>query len=119
MTQQELTRRMGRSLSTLFKIESDERRPSYQMAELLAKHLEIPSDQQALFLKVARKEKATDTLGGLPGVEQPTLFSTNLKDSLLATKLYIPPARLNRVPRPRLIEQLNILRPLTLISAPA
>jgi LuxR family transcriptional regulator, maltose regulon positive regulatory protein len=38
---------------------------------------------------------------------------------LLATKLYIPPARPNRVPRPRLIEQLNILRPLTLVAAPA
>jgi LuxR family transcriptional regulator, maltose regulon positive regulatory protein len=39
--------------------------------------------------------------------------------ALLGTKLYIPPARPNRVPRPRLIEQLNILRPLTLIAAPA
>jgi LuxR family maltose regulon positive regulatory protein len=38
---------------------------------------------------------------------------------LLATKLFIPPARSNSVPRPRLIEQLNILRPLTLIAAPA
>ncbi|HEX2993645.1 MAG TPA: LuxR C-terminal-related transcriptional regulator [Anaerolineales bacterium] len=38
---------------------------------------------------------------------------------MLATKLYIPPARVNRVPRPRLIGQLNILRPLTLIAAPA
>lgn len=38
---------------------------------------------------------------------------------LLATKLYIPPARANRVPRPRLIEKLNNTRPLTLIAAPA
>lgn len=38
---------------------------------------------------------------------------------LLTTKLFIPPARPNRVLRPRLIEQLKILRPLTLISAPA
>ena len=38
---------------------------------------------------------------------------------LLATKLYIPPARANRVPRSRLIEQLNNTRPLTLIVAPA
>jgi LuxR family maltose regulon positive regulatory protein len=38
---------------------------------------------------------------------------------LLATKSYIPPARPNRVPRPRLIEQLNRSRPLTLIAAPA
>jgi LuxR family maltose regulon positive regulatory protein len=38
---------------------------------------------------------------------------------LLATKLFIPPARPNRVPRPRLIEQLKVSRPLTLIAAPA
>jgi ATP/maltotriose-dependent transcriptional regulator MalT len=38
---------------------------------------------------------------------------------LLATKLYIPPARSNRVPRPRLIGQLSSTRPLTLLVAPA
>ncbi len=40
---------------------------------------------------------------------------------ILATKLYIPPARPKVVPRPRLIEQLNqgLQRKLTLISAPA
>jgi LuxR family maltose regulon positive regulatory protein len=40
---------------------------------------------------------------------------------LLQTKLYIPPARPERVPRPRLIERLNagLLGRLTLLSAPA
>ena len=76
MTQQELAQRMGCSLSTLFKIESDERRPSRQMSELLIRHLEIPSDQQPLFLKVARKEKAVDTLGELPKLESPLLSLT-------------------------------------------
>lgn len=38
---------------------------------------------------------------------------------LLATKLYIPPARPNRVARPRLVGRLNSQRPLTLIAAPA
>ena len=43
------------------------------------------------------------------------------QDSLLATKLYIPPARPHLVSRPRLIERLNRGRgcQLTLISAPA
>src|SRR5258708_25316707 len=43
------------------------------------------------------------------------------QDSLLATKLYIPPARLHLVSRPRLIERLNRgwRCQLTLISAPA
>lgn len=38
---------------------------------------------------------------------------------LLATKLYIPAARLNRVPRPRLNKLLNSSRPLIVIAAPA
>jgi LuxR family transcriptional regulator, maltose regulon positive regulatory protein len=46
-----------------------------------------------------------------------------MPETLLATKLYIPPAREGLVPRPRLIERLDEgLRPghkLTLISAPA
>jgi len=42
-------------------------------------------------------------------------------NTLLTTKLYIPPARPDLVPRPRLIERLNagLHRKLTLISAPA
>src|SRR5688500_19165705 len=62
ITQQELAERVGCSLSLIFKIESDERRPSRQIAELLAQHLEIPADQREQFLKVARQEKAFDTL---------------------------------------------------------
>jgi len=62
MTQQELARRVGCSISLIFKIESDERRPSRQIAELLAQHLEIPPKQRTLFLKVARQEKAVDGL---------------------------------------------------------
>jgi predicted ATPase/transcriptional regulator with XRE-family HTH domain len=67
MTQKELAQRVGCSDSLIFKIESDERRPSRQIAELLAKHLEIPSDQRDLFLKVARQEKTIDGLDPLSG----------------------------------------------------
>lgn len=38
---------------------------------------------------------------------------------LLATKLYLPPARVDRVPRPRLNEKLNIMPSLTVVAAPA
>jgi len=62
ITQQELAQRVGCSLSLIFKIESDERRPSRQIAELLAKQLEIPTEQRDLFLKVARQEKTVDHL---------------------------------------------------------
>ncbi len=56
LTRNELAQRVGCSVSTLRKIEADERRPSLQIAELLAQHLQIPIDQRSLFLKVARGE---------------------------------------------------------------
>ncbi len=66
LTQQELARRLGCSLSAINKIESDERRPSRQIAALLATHLEIPTEQQEHFLKVARQEKSVEALPDLP-----------------------------------------------------
>ena len=65
MTQQQLAQRVGCSDSLIFKIESDDRRPSRQIAELLAEHLEIPNEQRDLFLKVARQKKAVDGLESL------------------------------------------------------
>jgi len=74
LTQQELAQRVGCSLSLIFKIESDERRPSRQIAELLVDHLEIPPDQRDLFLKVARQEKNVDHLDPLPPLPELTSF---------------------------------------------
>lgn len=70
---------MGCSLSLVFKIEADERRPSRQVAELLAEILEIPPDQRTLFLKIARQEKSTANLDVIP-----------------------PPARIEPTPAPKL-----------------
>jgi len=72
LTQQELAQRVGCSLATIVKIESDERRPSRQIAELLVQHLEIPAEQSEKFLKVARKEKSVDTLGDIVDTTQPS-----------------------------------------------
>jgi predicted ATPase/transcriptional regulator with XRE-family HTH domain len=66
LTQRELAQRVGCSLSLIFKLESDERRPSREVAVLLARHLEIPLEQQELFLKVARQEKMVDRLEAVP-----------------------------------------------------
>jgi predicted ATPase/DNA-binding XRE family transcriptional regulator len=71
LTQQELAHKVGCSLATIVKIESDERRPSRQIAELLAIHLEIPADQQDQFLKVARQEKSTASLEAIPPPSTP------------------------------------------------
>jgi predicted ATPase/transcriptional regulator with XRE-family HTH domain len=66
LTQQQLAASVGCSRSLIFKIESDERRPSRQIAELLAQHVEIPPDQRDLFLKVARYEKRVGQLEVIP-----------------------------------------------------
>jgi predicted ATPase/transcriptional regulator with XRE-family HTH domain len=71
LTQQELAQRVGCSASLIFKIESDERSISRQIAELLAEHLEIPSDQRDLFMKVARQEKMVDSLEPSPLLSAP------------------------------------------------
>ncbi|HJR80217.1 MAG TPA: helix-turn-helix domain-containing protein, partial [Anaerolineales bacterium] len=73
LTQQELARRVGCSTSLIFKIESDERRPSRQIAQLLAEYLEIPPDQRSLFLKVARQEKTVDHLEPVLPLSTPQL----------------------------------------------
>jgi predicted ATPase/transcriptional regulator with XRE-family HTH domain len=69
LTQNELANKVGCSLSTIVKIEAEERRPSRQIARLLAITLEIPPDQEAGFLKVARGERRSDRLPPLPGAQ--------------------------------------------------
>jgi predicted ATPase/transcriptional regulator with XRE-family HTH domain/Tfp pilus assembly protein PilF len=83
LTQQELASRLGCSVSLIFKIESDERRPSRQVAELLAKHLDIPTEQQELFLKVARQRQATEALSSLaPTASSPISSSLRISSNL-------------------------------------
>jgi predicted ATPase/DNA-binding XRE family transcriptional regulator len=88
LTQQELAERVGCSVSLIFKIESDARRPSRQVAELLAKHLEIPPEQRGLFLKVAREEKSVDALDSSALPSTPPLSS--LTPQLLKPGLPVP-----------------------------
>jgi tetratricopeptide (TPR) repeat protein/transcriptional regulator with XRE-family HTH domain len=54
LTQAELAGRIGCAAVTIKKIEQDERRPSRQMADLLADHLLIPSLERDAFLRRAR-----------------------------------------------------------------
>ena len=73
LTQQELSKRIGYSINTVRKIERDERRPSKQLAKLLATELGIPTDKQAAFITFARTEAYTadmsETLAVLAEVE--------------------------------------------------
>lgn len=54
LTQTELGLRAGCSAAAIRKIEAEERKPSSQLAELLAVALQIPAEQQEIFLQAAR-----------------------------------------------------------------
>src|SRR5690606_2320781 len=68
LTQAELAQRAGCSVFALRKIESGERRPSKQLARLLAKALEVPAEAQDAFTRMARGEISPERLGLLPTV---------------------------------------------------
>lgn len=54
LTQDDLARQVGCSVVTIRKIEVDERRPSRQIAELLAQHLAVLPHERSAFLHFAR-----------------------------------------------------------------
>ena len=62
LTQIELAKRACCSVFTIRKIEIGERHPSRQLAGLLAKSLEIPSEDHTTFIKVARGGLGVDRL---------------------------------------------------------
>ena len=65
MTQDDLARRVGYSLTMIRKVEADERAPSRQLAEALAVHLQIGPEEQGAFLRFARDDLRED-LPALP-----------------------------------------------------
>lgn len=78
LTQEELAGRAGCSIFALRKIESGERRPSKQLAGLLAAALEIPEQEQPTFIRVARGDL---NLERLP-VSKPSTLPASLSDIL-------------------------------------
>lgn len=71
LTREELANKISCSTSALRKIEADERRPSKQLAELLANALDIPADEHPKFIRVARGEFSIERLKSFPPL--PTL----------------------------------------------
>lgn len=65
LTQEQLARRACCSIFTIRKIELGERRPSRQLAGLLAQALEIPPASQATFVEAARGQQGVDRLRSL------------------------------------------------------
>src|SRR5436190_1144121 len=62
LTREEFANRVGCSVAMLRKMEDGERRPSAQIAELIANCLDIPSEERGTFIKVARGELTLDRL---------------------------------------------------------
>ncbi len=77
MTQADLARCVACSLAMIRKIEQDERRPSKQITLRLAQCLNVPTDEQPILMKVARRERSVEKLTSLapsvmPAVERVT-----------------------------------------------
>lgn len=72
LTQEALADRVGCSVSAIRKIENDERRPSRQIASLLAEILEIPAEEREVFIKVARAEARLEQLDQHTFTSQPS-----------------------------------------------
>jgi predicted ATPase/transcriptional regulator with XRE-family HTH domain len=62
LTQEELARRVGCSVFALRKIEGGQRRPSKQLAGLLAAALQISEEEKPKFLRVARGELSLERI---------------------------------------------------------
>lgn len=93
LTQADLGHCAGCAAATIRKIEADERRPSRQVAELLAKCLHIPAEQHPLFLQVARGERRVDRLEGVSPAPQAQPPLEHLLPSP-RSNLPVPPAPL-------------------------
>ena len=77
LTQQALADRVGCSLAAIKKIESDERRPSRQIAERIADVLGVPAHQREIFVEVARGIRSVDQLSlAREPAPAPTQFET-------------------------------------------
>ena len=96
LTQGELAQRAGYSKFALRKVESGERKPSKQFAELLATALEIPPEEQQAFIRIARGETNLERL------RSPSLDSSfgPISDTLLSSigSVQQPRARLKTAP---------------------
>src|SRR5512142_986105 len=88
LTREEFAQRVGCSVSALRKIESGERRPSTQIAELMANCLDIPQDKRSLFVQVARGALTVERLlPELKPVGTASVFSSKSNLPVFATPL--------------------------------
>lgn len=82
LTQAELAERACCSIFTMRKIEAGKRRPSKQLAGMLAKALGIPTEDQATFIKVARGELSIERLHSPVSASPPAGKSNAVPENL-------------------------------------
>ena len=87
LTQAELAARVSCTAATIRKIEADERKPSNELANLLANQLSVPADQRQDFLRSARHTaSASHTVGSvsvapyMESIASPTRFQSLLNN---------------------------------------
>jgi transcriptional regulator with XRE-family HTH domain len=97
LTQEELSARAGCSVFALRKIETGERRPSKQLAGLLADALEISEEDKPTFIRVARGDLTAERLQ----TSQPDSKPASPSPSLLPTICLCLPPRFWARPRTR------------------
>jgi transcriptional regulator with XRE-family HTH domain len=112
LTREQLAERVGCSVALLRKIEDGERRPSAQIAELMANCLNILPAERPTFVKVARGELSVDRLS--PGLK-PVATSTTPRINLPV----LPTPLIGRQPEMEELSQLlrdPLCRLLTLVG---
>jgi len=97
LTQDKLAQQVGCSLAAIKKIESNERRPSRQIASLLAQHLLPSPDQHNIFIRVARGELP---LQRLPQPRSEGSLQVSYPSSLSTPTLANPKNARHKVPIP-------------------
>ena len=127
LTQEALAEQVGCAVDTIRALENGRRRASRPMADRLGTILEIPPEERAAFVALARAPRQghpralAARAAEEPSQDIPRPIAPPPAAALLATKLFRPRAPQDVIVRPRLVERLDVglAGPLTLISAPA
>jgi predicted ATPase/transcriptional regulator with XRE-family HTH domain len=96
LTQEALAERVGCSAATIRKIEGDERRPSRQIAEILAEVLAVEPQDRRLFLQAARGECRTERLAAIAAPASAGLPLA--RSAALTSKPCLPPPASHATP---------------------
>ncbi len=105
LTREAFARRVGCSVSALRKIEDGERRPSSQIADLMANSLNIPPADRTMFVKVARGELSVQRLPSLSKRND----GSNVSRTSASPQINLPVLPTPLIGRQREIEQLTQL----------